>query len=166
VTIECRKLLTHVLVVTDTVTVMQIASRFAVAVHMLILADECSRRDAPCSSAMMAGSVNTNPVVIRRITGLLKKASLAAVRGPTIGLRPMRPLEDVRLLDVYRAVGAVGEELFGLQHAPNPACPVGAHINEALGETLAAAQAALEDSLASLTVRDVLDGIVARAKKG
>jgi DNA-binding IscR family transcriptional regulator len=144
---------------------MQIANRFAVAVHMLILADECARRGAPCSSTMMASSVNTNPVVIRRLMGRLKKASLASVSSPALGLRALRPLEDIRLLDVYRAVGAVEDDLFGLQKAPNPACPVGAHINEALGEALVQAQRAMEAALAERTVRDVLDGIIALEKK-
>jgi DNA-binding IscR family transcriptional regulator len=144
---------------------MQIASRFAVAVHMLILANECARRGAPCSSAMMASSVNTNPVVIRRITGMLKKASLASVGGIAVGLRTSRPLEDIRLLDVYRAVGAGDGGLFGLPEAPNPACPVGAHINEALGETLVEAEAAMEATLAEKTVQDVLNGIIAATKR-
>jgi DNA-binding IscR family transcriptional regulator len=143
---------------------MQIASRFAVAVHMLILADECGRRDIPCTSTMMASSVNTNPVVIRRLMGPLKRASLASVASPAEGLRPLRPLKDIRLLDVYRAVGAVGDGLFGLQKQPNPACVVGAHINAALGEALAQAQDAMEAALAEKTVQDVLDGIVARWK--
>lgn len=144
---------------------MQIASRFAVAVHMLILANECERRGAPCSSAMIASSVNTNPVVIRRINGMLKKASLVSMGGISVGLRAARPLESIRLLEVYLAVGAGGEGLFGLHEAPNPACPVGAHINEALGATLVQAQVAMEAVLGEKTVQDVLNGIIAAAKR-
>jgi Iron-dependent Transcriptional regulator len=50
------------------------SSRFSVAVHILtLLAHEQGRA---LTSEYIAGSVNTNPVVIRRMLGLLSKAAL------------------------------------------------------------------------------------------
>ena len=49
---------------------MGISSRFTVGVHMLTLL--AIDRNSRCTSEWIAGSVNTNPVVIRRITGMLK----------------------------------------------------------------------------------------------
>ncbi|MFA6506330.1 MAG: Rrf2 family transcriptional regulator [Treponemataceae bacterium] len=146
---------------------MRIASRFAVAVHMLILMDECAKRGTSCTSELMAGSVNTNPVVIRKLSGLLKRATLIEVRAGTGGAFVTKPLAVVRLLDVYRAVEAVEPPgLFSLHDQPNPACPVGANINGALGEVLGEAQTAMEAVLEKRTVADVLAGVIARSRIG
>ena len=53
---------------------MQTSSRFAVAVHILSLM--AGADDEPIKSDQMAGSVNTNPVVIRRILCSLSRAEL------------------------------------------------------------------------------------------
>jgi DNA-binding IscR family transcriptional regulator len=48
------------------------SSRFAFAVHVLAL---LSQQDGvPLSSEMIAGSVNTNPVLIRRLLAMLSAA--------------------------------------------------------------------------------------------
>ncbi|TLS36864.1 Rrf2 family transcriptional regulator [Pseudalkalibacillus caeni] len=56
---------------------MRISSRFAVAVHVLSLfsIDKSCR----CTSDWIAVSVNTNPVVIRRMLGKLKKAGFVGL---------------------------------------------------------------------------------------
>lgn len=142
----------------------QIASRFAVAVHVLVLASECEASGTPCTSSWMAGSVSTHPVVIRRIVQALKAAGLARVRPGAGGTVPARDIASISLLDVYRAVGASdGPDLFSLHDAPNPACYVGANINAALGAALGAAQAAMEAELASRSVADVRDAVLAAA---
>ena len=59
-----------------------ISSRMAVAVH--VLAYLAWRRDEPITSERMASSVNTNPVVVRRIMGSLRNAGLVSVQ-PGVG---------------------------------------------------------------------------------
>ena len=54
---------------------MKISSRFTVAVHVLSLI-AMEENSAQCTSEWMAESVNTNPVVIRRVMGKLKKSRL------------------------------------------------------------------------------------------
>lgn len=51
---------------------MSISSRFAVGVHILSLIE--MNKDGVSSSEFLAGSVNTNPALIRKIIGMLKKA--------------------------------------------------------------------------------------------
>lgn len=57
---------------------MKISSRFSIAIHILSLLS--TAKDAHCSSEWITGSVGTNPVIIRKILGQLKKAGLAGVR--------------------------------------------------------------------------------------
>ncbi|MBG9794559.1 Rrf2 family transcriptional regulator [Paenibacillus dendritiformis] len=133
---------------------MKISSRFSVAVHILSLLT--LEPQAHHTSEWLAGSVNTNPVVIRRVTSQLKKAGLVAVRPGTGGATLVRPAGEITLLDVYRAVEAVEEgELFGMHEHPNPQCPVGANIEAVLQIIMAQAQSAMERVLEGITLEQV-----------
>lgn len=140
---------------------LKISNRFTIAIHMLALADRLADSDEwVCTSALMASSVNTNPVVIRRIAGMLKKAGILTVRAGTGGAFPARDLAAITLLDVYRAVGAVEDMgLFNTHEHPNPKCPVGANIQAALADRLHQAQKALEEQLGRTTVAEVVRDI-------
>ncbi|MGI4883371.1 MAG: Rrf2 family transcriptional regulator [Janthinobacterium lividum] len=135
---------------------MQISSRFSVAVHVLSLL----ARQTPAAlltSDRMAGSVNTNPVVIRRILGQLKKAGLVEVRAAAGGTFLRRAPASISLLDVYRAVEVVAEgKLFSVHGSPNARCAVGRNIQAALDATLVRAQTALERELARVTLAQVV----------
>jgi DNA-binding IscR family transcriptional regulator len=112
-------------------------------------------------SALLAASVNTNPVVIRRLLLTLKRARLVTTRkGAGFGSRLSRPAARVNLADVYRAVE--GEAPFIMAPGkPNGACPVGQGIQTALERVFASAQAALERDLARTTLAGVLQAATA-----
>lgn len=132
---------------------MTSSSRFVVAVHVLTL---MAHEDRPVSSDYVAGSVNTNPVVIRRLVNTLAKAGFVETQeGKAGGSKLARRPEDINLLEVFRAVE--GDDLFAF-HAqpPNAACPIGGHIQEALIGTLDEAQRALENVLKKTTLAQVL----------
>lgn len=142
---------------------MKISSRFTVAVHILSLID--FDRDTLCTSEWIAGSVNTNPVVIRRIMGMLKKAGLVNVTAGTGGASLTKSLEDITLLDVYRSVEVVeAGELFQFQESPNPNCPVGANIQSVLEIILVEAQEAMEKVLANVTMKAIVTGLDKKIK--
>ena len=50
---------------------MNLSTRFTVALHILTLL--ASSREEPLASEYIAGSVNTNPVVVRRLLGRLRQ---------------------------------------------------------------------------------------------
>ncbi|MBC1499589.1 Rrf2 family transcriptional regulator [Listeria weihenstephanensis] len=136
---------------------MKISSRFTVATHILSL---IATQEPPLTSERIAGSVNTNPVVIRRISGQLKKAGLIAVKAGTGGASLLKPLDQITLLEVYKAVDSVEDgELFQFHDSPNPDCEVGAHIQGAMEQTLRDAQTAMEQVLAGKTMADIVDAI-------
>lgn len=138
---------------------MKISSRFTVAVHILSLIRV--ERDMSCTSEWIAGSVNTNPVVIRRILGMLKKAGLAGVKAGAGGAYLVKNLADITLLDVYRAVEVVEEgELFQMHEHPNPQCPVGANIQVVLAFILKRAQSAMEQVLADITMEELVTELI------
>jgi Rrf2 family protein len=128
-------------------------SRFAVSLH--ILAYLVYRTGVAVPSAEIASSVDTNPVVIRRLLSALVKARLVkAQKGASGGFALASTPENISLLDVYRAVEPQPDH--GLRHfAPNHKCPVGAKIESILHEVFSKAQGSMEAELADVTLADV-----------
>lgn len=128
-------------------------SRFAVAVHALTL---MSLEARPLTSEFIAGSVNTNPVVIRRVLALLRDARLVASRGgKNGGWQMLRAPEAITLRDVFRATEE--PRLFGLpEQAPSPLCPVGSRIRPILDRQFELALQGMESALGRSTIADML----------
>lgn len=139
-------------------------SRLTVAAHALAWMALVRRgSDEFVTSERIAASVNTNPVVIRRTIGLLRKAGLVEVqRGAGAGCRLARPPESITLRQVYEAVEH--EPPFGL-HArrPNQGCPVGRGIQPALAKVYQGVDDALRAELERTTIADLLIDVLASA---
>jgi DNA-binding IscR family transcriptional regulator len=144
---------------TRKVNKVSISSRFSVGIHILALIE--INKEGISTSEFLAGSVNTNPAVIRKIMGMLKKAGLVEVHPGIAGAKLTRGLSDITLLDVYKAVEVVKEkELFSVHEEPNPACMVGRNIQDTISPIFADAQLALEKNLSNVTLEDVVKDIV------
>jgi DNA-binding IscR family transcriptional regulator len=137
---------------------MTISSRFAVAIHILTLLE--FNKEGISTSEYLSGSVNTNPVVIRRIIGMLNKAGLVDVRPGVAGSKLARPLDEINLLDIYRAVQVVNQNaLFAVHDSPNPDCNVGKNIQSAIEPIFTIAQRAMEEQLKHVTLKQIVDDI-------
>ena len=130
------------------------SSRFAVAVHVLTLM--AWSEDEPLKSEQVAESVNTNPVVIRRMLCELAEAGLVVSQtGSMGGSRLSRKPDEITLLDLYRAVECPG--VFSLhRQPPSRNCPVGVNIETVLGEVLEEVDLAVEHVLAKITISDIV----------
>jgi len=135
-------------------------SRFAVAVHILTLLEQSGGE--PVTSEYVAGSVNTNPSLIRRLLSTMAKARLTIAQlGTGGGALLARPAAEITLLDVYRAMDE--GELFGMhREVPNVKCPVGRNIQAELESRFEAAARALEGELARTTIAEMAAGIARR----
>lgn len=134
---------------------MHIASRFAIGVHILSLLGVES--EVPNTSEWMAGSIGVNAVIVRKVTGMLRRAGLVTTQQGVAGSHLAKPLGGITLLDVYRAVDAVeAGELFALHPNPNPNCPTGANIQKALEGVFDEAQRAMETRLSQTTMEQVV----------
>ena len=137
---------------------MQISSRFTMAIHMFACID--TFQDMKMTSDFMAGSIGTNPVIIRKLLQQLKAAGLVEVSRGTGGVNITRPLSEISFLDVYNAVECNPDDaLFRFHENPNNDCPVGRNIHHVLDDKLAAVQTAMEKELASITLEDVKNDI-------
>ena len=135
---------------------MQISSRFTIAIHMLACM-EAFKGEYKVTSEFLASSINVNPVIIRRILSQLRDAGIVEVRRGTGGAAPAKPLQEITLLDVYRAVDCVEEKaLFHFHENPNMSCPVGRNIHNILDDKLLRAQEAMEWELQAGTLADLM----------
>ena len=137
---------------------MQISSRFTMAIHMFACID--TFKDMKMTSDFMAGSIGTNPVIIRKLLQQLKAAGLIEVARGTGGVTIKKPLSEISFLDIYKAVECTpDEELFRFHENPNQQCPVGRNIHHVLDEKLDRVQKAMEQELATIKLSEVKDDI-------
>jgi DNA-binding IscR family transcriptional regulator len=124
------------------------------AVHVLtVLAYKDGDR---VTSDLLAHSVNTNPVVIRRLLLVLQDARLVETRkGAGFGSRLSRSAARISLGEIFRAVEQ--DEAFCLPpKKPNQACPVGHCIQAALEPVFVSALRAMEEDLGRTSLADVV----------
>ena len=144
---------------------MQISSRFTIALHIFTCVDTF-KDEYKITSDFLAGSINTNPVIIRKILTQLKNAGLITVARGTGGISPTRSLKDISFYDVYQAIEPVENgDLFNFHSSPNPQCPVGKNIHALLDDKLKAIQLAMEDEMKKYTIDDLRIGMQELLKK-
>lgn len=135
---------------------MQISSRFSIALHILACT-EIYQDEHRITSEFLAESVQSHPVVIRRIISQLKKTGLLEVGKGTAGARLAKPCEEISLLEVFEAVHAINNNRLFLIHTPfNTADPVGNIMHEVLDPRLLDIQRVLEKKLDKMTMADIV----------
>ena len=136
---------------------MQIASKFTVAVHILTCIDIFSD-ERRVTSDFLSGSTGVNPVIIRNVLAQLKSAGIVSTRQGSGGAHLAKPLKEITLYDIYKAVDSVDSEegLFHFHENPNADCPVGRNIHRVMDSRLTAAQGAFENELKAVTLAEVV----------
>ena len=138
---------------------MQISSRFTIALHIFACVDTFEDQ-YKVTSEFLASSINTNPVIIRKILSQLKNAGLITVARGTGGIALTRPKADISFFDVYEAIEPVEKgDLFHFHEGPNPDCPVGRNIHALLDGKLGAIQSAMETEMKKYTMADIHAGM-------
>ncbi len=135
---------------------MQISSRFTIAIHVLTCMDYF--KEERITSDFLAGSVQTNPVIIRKIMEQLKAAGMIEIRRGRGGASLSKSLQEITLYDVFHAVESLEDQtLFHFHENPNTACPVGRNIHAGLDDKLESIQQAMEDRMKQISVGDVAE---------
>lgn len=141
---------------------MAVNTQYTVAIHILSF---LAMHDTPQTSKVIAESVNTNPVVVRRIMGLLQRAGfvnthMGADGGSVLCIDP----QDITLLDVFRATNQ-GRVLNLHTRSPKVDCDCGGQIQSVLTPIYDRAQVALEQELSSMTIAELVEEIAERNNK-
>ncbi len=136
---------------------MSDSQRFPVAAHALayLAHSHALGPGQAVSSAALAASMPTNPVVVRRVTAMLARAGLICTRAGASGGAWLRmPPAEITLDKVLRAVGGCAN--FGCPPPGAKGCPVGERIPQAVRAAIEAADDAALQRLATITVADLL----------
>lgn len=139
-------------------------SKFAVATHIVTVLGHFSidpnpknvRLDGLVSSDVVASSVNTNPVLVRRILSQLAKAGVVVSHlGKQGGVKLARSADQITLLDIYCAIG---EAPFFSQNPndPNPICPVSCRIKSVIQPVFDDLTETVKYHLAKITLQYLL----------
>jgi Rrf2 family protein len=138
-----------------------LSSKLSVGIHIMTIF--ALKPDEPLTSEFIACSVNTNPVVIRRLLGLLREAGIVESRtGVGGGWSLLVAPERITLLDILRAVEP-RNEIFALHRSePNPECPCGLHIQAVLTEAYARIEEGMTRQLADITIACIAGKIRSR----
>lgn len=147
-------------IVTILVTVMATNSQFSMAVHVLMML--AHSREENLKSDYLAGSVNTNPVVIRRLLGQLAGADLVVSQtGANGGTQLSRCPSEINLSEVYKAVSC--GKVFALHgRSPNQDCPVGRNIEAVLCNLQKEIDCSVVEKLSQYSLQSVFEQVEAR----
>ena len=130
-------------------------SQFSMAVHVLMML--ARSREENLKSEYLAKSVNTNPVVIRRLLGQLANANLVVSQtGASGGTRLSRCPTEINLAEIYKAVSC--GEVFALHgKSPNQDCPVGRNIEAVLCNLQKEIDLSVGEKLSQFTLQNVFE---------
>jgi DNA-binding IscR family transcriptional regulator len=137
-------------------------SRLSRMLHVLIHMD---RHHGAATSELIAAMLNTNPVVVRRtMAGLRDEGYVRSEKGHGGGWTLARPLAELTLMDVYRAIGE--PPLFAVGPASDkPQCLVEQAVNSALDDAFRQAEQLLLARFSSVTLADIAADFEARMAK-
>jgi len=138
-------------------------SRFAMATH--VMTTLALKKNELVTSSYLADSMNTNPVVVRRLLVELQKAGLLITQsGRAGGARLLKPVEKISLFDIYAAVDR--GELFAYNpNDPNRKCPVSCEMKSVLEPVFASASESLSESLKKVRLSDLVSRLSRRLAK-
>ena len=148
--------MTKVFIVTILVTVMAANSQFAIAIHILTVL--AKNGDENVKSCYIADSVNTNPVVIRRLLCDLSQAKLVISQtGALGGTRLAKCPKEINLADVHKAVSC--GDTFALHRQTNDDCPIGKNIQLVLQKLQNEIYQVVEEKLAEFSLQSILEAV-------
>ena len=135
---------------------MQMTSRFTAAVHILTCIDFFGS-ERRVTSDFLADSTGLNAVIVRNILSQLREAGIVTTRQGSGGANLAKPLEQISLYDIYKAVDCVDENgLFHFHENPNAKCPVGRNIHKGMENYLCDVQNAMEERLRGILLSDIV----------
>lgn len=142
---------------------MKISTKFSDSIHLLAFI-HIFQDKIPLTSDNIASSIETSPVMVRRLMIDLRKAGLLETTHGSADPKLAKPVNEISLLDVYLAVEK-DKHLFEIDRTTNPECPVGGNIQPVLEEYYAQAETAAKAKLEQTKLSDVVNTILVKQKE-
>ncbi len=129
-----------------------ISGKFAITTHILTLLTKFP--NDYLSSEYIAGSINLNPVLVRKeISNLKKNHIVESKEGKNGGTRLLKSASEITLLDIFKMTFDT-VNLGYAKNQPNPDCPVGKKINENLDLLYADINEKINAQLSTITLEN------------
>lgn len=138
---------------------MKYSHKLSDAIHILAYVDIF--QDGDLSSQAIAGSIESNPSLVRRLMSLLVKADLLATKPGTIAPKLARPAEQITMLAVFQALDT-DQRLLHVDEKTNPDCLIGSNIQATLDAAYDQVQKAAEAEMATITLDQIIAEILER----
>lgn len=125
-------------------------ARFQIAIHILTLLDKAEGE--LLSSDYIAGSLNTNPALVRKeISNLRNHGLIDSKEGKNGGYALGLPANKISLAYVFKTVRTT-PILGASKNEPNPACPVGRQITQNITKLYEDVDVAILNKLETITL--------------
>lgn len=138
---------------------MKYSHKLSDAIHILAYVEIC--QDDDLSSQAIAGSIESNPSLVRRLMSLLAKSGLLMTKQGTIAPKLAKPANEITILDVFQALDTQ-QRLLHVDEKTNPQCIIGGNIQSTLNEAYEKVQKAAEAEMATITLDTIIAGILKR----
>lgn len=139
---------------------MKISTRFSDSIHILAFISIYQGK-IPLTSDNIANSVETSPVVVRRIMSQLKKAGLITTVHGAVDPKLAKDPADISLYDVFLAIEH-DQHLFTVDDKTNPQCIVGGNIQDTLRYYYEQVETSAKAKLARISLEDIIDSIIVK----
>jgi DNA-binding IscR family transcriptional regulator len=127
-------------------------SKLSSILHVLL---HMAHADRPFTSEELAGFLDTNPVLVRRVlAGLRERGYVGSDKGHGGGWSITCDLRKVTLRDIYEAVGSPTVFAMG-NRVEQPQCLVERAVNDALASAFDEAEALLIERFKDVTLADL-----------
>ncbi|KRL27799.1 transcriptional regulator, BadM Rrf2 family [Limosilactobacillus frumenti DSM 13145] len=139
---------------------MKISTRFSDSIHILAFISIYQGK-IPLTSDNIANSVETSPVVVRRIMSQLKKAGLITTVHGAADPKLAKDPANISLYDVFLAIEH-DQHLFTVDDKTNPQCIVGGNIQDTLRYYYKQVETSAKAKLARISLADIIDSIIVK----
>jgi len=127
-------------------------SKLSSVLHLLL---HMAHGNEPRTSGELAGFLNTNPVLVRRVlAGLRERGYVGSDKGHGGGWTITCDLHEVTLHDIYEAVGSPTVFAMG-NRVDHPQCLVERVVNQSLASAFDEAEAVLIERFRDVTLADL-----------
>lgn len=132
-------------------------TKLALGIHILVFV-EIAPENESLTSEIVAESIGTNPVVVRRMFSKLKTAGLLQSITPKRGLVLAKRPELISIYEVLKAVDP-DNEIFAVHQNVDPKCEPGQAIVKAIESEFHLIQDEIEEKLKKKTLWDLIGKI-------
>ncbi|MEL7005510.1 MAG: Rrf2 family transcriptional regulator [Bacteroidota bacterium] len=130
---------------------MQASSKYTKAIQICMYMN--FHKDELISSARLAESLSTNPVVVRRLMKELRDAEVVkSIAGTQGGFQLNKDAKDISLWDIYLLMR---EEDFFQRPKVNPDCIISSNLKALVHDTFTEAELSMKSSLSSKNIEDL-----------